>query len=89
MTGSTALKQSSPHSLQMLWARRGFGGGVPALPGGPSMEVRCLSSCKPLIKAIILNHSSAKSLRGVRKVPESPVGLISKVQGAFECLLWA
>lgn len=62
---------------------------MPALPGGPYMEVRSLGSCKPLIKAIILNHSSAKSLRRVRKVPESPVALISKVQGAFECLFWA
>lgn len=62
---------------------------MPALPGGPCMEVRCLSRCKPLIKAIILNHSSAKSLKGMRKVPESPVGFISKVQRAFDCLFQA
>lgn len=85
--GSLALKQSSPHSLQMLWARRGFGGGVPALPGGPCMEVRCLSGHKPLIKAIVLNPGSAKGLRGVRKVHESPAGLIPKVQGASKCPL--
>ena len=62
--GSSALKQSSPHSLQMLWARCGFGGGVPALPGGPCMELRCLSGHKPLIKANVLNHGSSQDLRG-------------------------
>lgn len=87
VAGSSALNQSSLHSLQVFWPQCGLGGGVPALPGGPCVAVRCLSGCKHLIKA--LNPHFAKGVRRVGKVHviESAAGLISKVQCGSECPL--